>query len=191
MCVKFAFHVHRQCPTTHGTRRSCVEDGNVAAKVRTLLITPNAVQAVKPPSSPLPSSVVQGPRRGSLVGILALGICIVVLNEAPVAVVVVVVMRCGHAAHAVGTPRHVGIALGGLLRNRVAGVDPVGVDVDGRAEVVDVGLERLAAHLALQVADARLLLDGDADGIFVVAEEALEGRGQLLLLRRASVAGRW
>jgi hypothetical protein len=35
----------------------------------------------------------------------------------------------------------------------------------------------------LEVADAGLLLDGDGDGVFVVAEEALEGGGKFFLLR--------
>jgi hypothetical protein len=43
-------------------------------------------------------------------------------------------------------------------------------------------LEGLTADLALQVADTGLLLDGDGDGLFVVAEEALEGGRELLLL---------
>ena len=51
---------------------------------------------------------------------------------------------------------------------------------------VDVRLERLAAHFALQISDARFLFDGDGDGMFVVAEKALEGRRELLLLYNLS-----
>ena len=74
------------------------------------------------------------------------------------------------------------LACSSLLRDRVASVDPVRVDVDGLGEVVDVGLEGLAADFALEVADAGFLLDGDGDGLLVVAEEALEGCWELLLL---------
>lgn len=47
---------------------------------------------------------------------------------------------------------------------------------------VDIGLESLPTDLALQVADTGLLLDGHRHGLFVVAEQALECRWQLLLL---------
>lgn len=43
---------------------------------------------------------------------------------------------------------------------------------------VDAGLVSLPANLARQVADAGLFLELDGDCIFVVAEQALEGRGQ-------------
>lgn len=99
------------------------------------------------------------------------------LNETPISVIVLGICRCRHPPHAMRASRRLGIALCGLLRNSVAGIDPIRVDVDGCAEVVDVCLERLAADFALQIADARLLLDGHGDGFFVVAEEALEGRG--------------
>jgi hypothetical protein len=79
-------------------------------------------------------------------------------------------------------PRRLRVTLGRLLRDSIARIDPVGVHVYGRAEVVDIGLEGLAADFALEVADAGLLLDGDADGLFVVAEEALEGCWEFLLL---------
>jgi hypothetical protein len=90
-----------------------------------------------------------------------------------------------HGAHPVVRPRGSHLTRRSLLRNSVARVDPVGVDVDGRGEVVDVGLKGLAADFALEVADAGLLLDGDGDGFLVVAEEALEGGRKLLLLRWA------
>ena len=47
-------------------------------------------------------------------------------------------------------------------------------------------LECLAAHLALQVSDAGLLLDGHGNRVLVVAEETLESAGELLLLRNRS-----
>ena len=129
------------------------------------------------------------PSKGNarLVGVLALGICIVVLNEAAIAIVIFLVMCCGHPSHAMRTPRDLCIALCCLLRNSIARIDPIGVDVNGGAQVVDVGLEGLAADFALQIADARLLFDGYADGVLVVAKEALEGCGELLLLRDVSV----
>lgn len=180
-----------------------------AANVRVLLITQNALQAKTiSPSSPLCLYVIQDPKpscaaniqsdpqprnslsikgNASLVGVLALGIRIVVLNEAAIAIVVFLVVCCGHPSHAMRTPRDLCIALCRLLRNSIAGIDPIGVDVDGGAQVVDIGLEGLAADFALQVADARLLLNGYADGVLVVAEEALEGCGELLLLWDSSV----
>jgi hypothetical protein len=45
----------------------------------------------------------------------------------------------------------------------------------------------LAANLALEVADTGLLFDRDRDGVFVIAKEALEGAGELLLLQRMLV----
>jgi hypothetical protein len=117
-----------------------------------------------------------------LIRILPLGIHIILLDEPPVVIVLLSILRRRHAPHAVRAPRGLCIALGGLLRNRITGIDPIRVHVDGRAEVVDVCLEGLAADFALEVADARLLLDGDADGLFVVAEEALEGCWEFLLL---------
>ena len=47
---------------------------------------------------------------------------------------------------------------------------------------VRVRLECLATNFALEVADARLLFDGDGNRILMVAEKALEGGGKLLLL---------
>ena len=47
---------------------------------------------------------------------------------------------------------------------------------------VGIRLESLAAHLALQISDAGLLLDGDGDRVLVIAEEALKGGGKLLCL---------
>ena len=105
------------------------------------------------------------------------------LDKSTVAIVVILIMRRRHPAHAVAASRHFSISLGGFLCDSVTGIDPVGIHVDGRAEIVDVGLECLAAHLALEIADTRLLLDGDADRLLVVAEETLEGGGQLLLLQ--------
>lgn len=69
-----------------------------------------------------------------------------------------------------------GLLGGGLLRDVLARVDPVRVDVDGGREVVDARLEPLAAHLAVQVPDAGLLVELDLDRLFVVAEQAGEGR---------------
>jgi hypothetical protein len=106
-----------------------------------------------------------------------------VLDKSAVAIILFLVVRRRHPAHAIRTPRRIDVALGCLLRNCVACIDPIGIHVDGRAEVVDAGLESLAADLTLQVADTRLLLDGDADGLFVVAEEALERRREFFLLR--------
>lgn len=120
---------------------------------------------------------------GNSVRVLALGVRLVVFDEAAVAVVVFLVVRRRHPAHAICTPRRLDAALGCLLRDGVTCIDPVGVHVDGRTEVVDVGLEGLAADFTLQVADTRLLLDGDADGLFVVAEETLEGGREFLLLQ--------
>ena len=51
-----------------------------------------------------------------------------------------------------------------------------------RPRTIGVGLESLAAHLALQVSDAGLLFDGDGDRVLVVAEETLESGGKLLRL---------
>jgi hypothetical protein len=124
------------------------------------------------------------PQAGDLVCVLSLGIRFVVFNETAVAIVLFLVVRRRHPAHAIRTPRGIDIALGCLLGDCVTRIDPVGIHVDGRAEVVDVGLEGLAADLTLQVADTGLLFDGDADGLFVVAEEALECRREFLLLRR-------
>ena len=140
------------------------------------------------------SCVIQGPKpscpaapsllpTGDLVCVLTLGIRLVVFDEAAVAIIIFLVVCRRHSAHAIRTPRGIDIALGCLLRNRVTGINPVGIHVDGRTEVVDVCLESLAADLALQVADTGLLFDGDADGLFVVAEEALERGWEFLLLQ--------
>lgn len=50
---------------------------------------------------------------------------------------------------------------------------------------VDAGLECLPALLAGQVADAGLLVDGDGDGVLVVAEVAAEAGGEGLAFARA------
>lgn len=104
------------------------------------------------------------------------------LNKPSVTIIIFLIVCCGHPPHAVGTPREFSIAFCSLLGYSVTGIDPVGIDIDGRAQVVDVCLERLTADFALKITDARLLLDGDADGVLVIAEEALKGCGQLLLL---------
>ena len=49
--------------------------------------------------------------------------------------------------------------------------------------MVDAGLEALAAHLAVQLADAELLVEFYGDGLFVIAEEAGEGYGEGVALR--------
>jgi hypothetical protein len=104
-------------------------------------------------------------------------------DETTVSVILFLVVRRWHPAHAVCTPCGVDMALGCLLRDGVTCIDPVGVHVNGCAEIVDVGLEGLAADFTLEVANTGLLFDGDADGLFVVAEEALERRREFLLLR--------
>jgi hypothetical protein len=87
-----------------------------------------------------------------------------------------------HLPHSIRRPAHRGFSSRSLLCDRVASVDPIRVDVDGRGQVVDVRLEGLTADFALQIADAGFLLNGDGDGLLVVAEEALEGRREFLLL---------
>lgn len=47
---------------------------------------------------------------------------------------------------------------------------------------IDPRLISLPAHLARQVAQAEFLIQLNDDGVFVVAEEACEGRGQGFLL---------
>ena len=59
-----------------------------------------------------------------------------------------------------------------------ARVDPVRVHVHGGREVVDAGLELLAADFAVQLAVAELLVELDDDCFLVVAEEARKGRGE-------------
>ena len=66
-----------------------------------------------------------------------------------------------------------------LLRRRVlchalTRVDPIAVHVDRGTQIVDRGLEALAADLAVQLADAELLVKFHLDRFFVVAEEAGE-----------------
>jgi hypothetical protein len=88
-----------------------------------------------------------------------------------------------------------------LLRYRIASVDPIRIDVDGSREIyfmlerrplypfisklprtVDIRLECLTADLAMQIPDTRLLLDGHGNRVLVVAEQALEGCRELVLL---------
>ena len=52
----------------------------------------------------------------------------------------------------------------------------------GLPRTVDVCLERLPADLAMQVPNAGLLLDGHGHGVLVIAEQALEGCGELVFL---------
>lgn len=104
------------------------------------------------------------------------------LNKSSISIIVLLIVCCRHPAHAVGTPREFSIALCSLLSYSVTGINPVGVDINRRAQIIDIRLECLAADFALEIADTRLLLDGHADGVLVIAEEALEGCGQLLLL---------
>lgn len=144
-----------------------------------LPVFPCIIQGLKPPRL---VALARWPP-GDSVCVLPLGIRLVVFDKPAVAVVVFLVVRRRHPAHAICTPRRLDAALGCLLRDGVTCIDPVGVHVDGRAEVVDVGLEGLAADFTLQVADTRLLLDGDADGLFMVAEEALERGWEFLLLQ--------
>lgn len=88
----------------------------------------------------------------------------------------------GHPTPPVRGPFQSRIPFRSLLRYRIARVDPIGVYIDRSREVVNVRLESLAADFTLQIADAGLLFDGDADGLFVIAEEALEGGGEFFLL---------
>ena len=120
--------------------------------------------------------------RTPLIGILPLSIHIILLNKPIIIRIRLLRLRRRHLAHAIIRPRRRHLARRRLLGYRITRVDPVGVHVDGRGKVVDVGLEGLAADFALQVADAGFLLDGDGDGFLVVAEEALEGGGELFLL---------
>ena len=90
--------------------------------------------------------------------------------------------------------------------NLTCGVNPVSIHIDRRRKsyrhahvsftmfprqysggdrgerTVSRALELLPAHLALQVPNQGLLVDLDADGFLVVAEEALESGGKLLRL---------
>lgn len=63
-----------------------------------------------------------------LIRIFALSICIILLNK----VVIILGSRTRHPSHAVARPAGRSLARRSLLRNRVASVDPVSVDVDGR-----------------------------------------------------------
>jgi hypothetical protein len=112
-----------------------------------------------------------------LVRIFALCVQVVLLDKA----IVLVLCPCRRASPIVRPPR-CSLARRSILGNRVARIDPVGVDVYRGREVIDVCLEGLAADFALEVADARLLLDGYGHGLLVVAEEAIKGRWELLLL---------
>ena len=76
-----------------------------------------------------------------------------------------------------------GLSVRVFPRDSFARIDPVRVHVHGGGEVVDAGLEVLAADFAVELADAELLVQLDNDGLFVVAEEAGEGRGQGFTLR--------
>jgi hypothetical protein len=118
--------------------------------------------------------------------ILPLSIQIILLHESQIfrirRIIILVLPRRLHPSHPIITPRHRRLARRRLLRNSVARIDPVGVHINRRAEVVDVCLEGLTADFALQVADAGFLFNADGDGVLVVAEEALEGAGELLLL---------
>lgn len=143
-------------------------------------VFPCIIQGPKP-SCPV---ALARPPLSDLVCILSLRVRLIVLDESAVPIIIFLVVCRRHPAHAIRTPRGIDIALGRLLRNCVTRVDPIGIHVDGRAEIVDVGLEGLTADFTLQVADTGLLFDGDADGIFVVAEEALERRREFLLLQR-------
>jgi len=102
--------------------------------------------------------VVQNPdtiHARELIGVFALCVQIVLLDEA----VLIDVCHFGKRSRPIHRALPCRIALGSLFGNRVASIDPVGVNVYRGGEVVDVGLECLAADLALQVPDARLLLN--------------------------------
>lgn len=93
-----------------------------------------------------------------------------------------------------------------LLSYRIAGIDPIGIDVDSGGEIffqdrvladdarrsvggrreltIDGALELLVADLAGELADAGFLVELDGDGLLVVAEEAREDRSQGLVLQR-------
>lgn len=116
----------------------------------------------------------------ALLRIFALCIQVILLNEA-----IILIRSCAwHCTHSIVAASCRNLSRRRFLRNSVACIDPVGVDVNRRAEIVDIGLEGLAADFALQVSDAGLLFDRDRDGLFVVAEEALECRRELLFLLR-------
>lgn len=93
----------------------------------------------------------------SLIGVLALRIQIVLLDEA----VFIVTTRSWQRSSAVAAGFKPRIAPSSLLSYSVASIDPVGVNIYGGGEVVDVGLKSLAADFALEVADTRFLFDGD------------------------------
>ena len=63
-------------------------------------------------------------------------------------------------------------------RDSFARVNPVRVHIHRRGEVIDSGLEVLAADFAVQLANAKLLVELDDYGFLVVAEKAGEGRGE-------------
>lgn len=68
-----------------------------------------------------------------------------------------------------------------LLGHSFAGIDPLGVDVDGRRQRVDAGLEGLSADLACEVTDSHLLVHDTDDRVVVVAKQACKLRCQCLL----------
>lgn len=125
--------------------------------------------------------------------VVALRIQIVVLDEA-----IIVVYRFRQGASTVGRALS-RTSSSSLFRDSIAGIDPVGIHIDGSREIysgsqhrrhkqgkdpltVDITLERLSTDLTHQIADTGLLLDSHGDGVLVVAEEALKRRWQLLLL---------
>ncbi len=124
-----------------------------------------------------------GNRSHALVCILSLCIQIIVFNES---IFFWVCRTLGHSTPSVCRPLRYS-ALGSLLRYSITSIDPIRIHVDGGGQVIDVGLKGLAANLALEITDARLLLDRDADGLFVVAEKALERCWEFLLLWRKLV----
>lgn len=63
------------------------------------------------------------------------------------------------------------------LRNVFTRIDPIRVHIRRHRQVVDGGLELLSAYLAVEITDTALFVELDDDGVFVVAEEACEGRG--------------
>src|SRR6266536_3332976 len=64
----------------------------------------------------------------------------------------------------VGVP---GLSVRVFPRDSFARIDPVRVHVHGGGEVVDAGLEVLAADFAVELADAELLVQLDNDGLFM------------------------
>lgn len=60
---------------------------------------------------------------------------------------------------------------------------------EGKAHTVRGCLEALPADLALEVPKARLLFNFDVDGLFVIAEEAVEDRGKRIVLETIATGG--